>query len=626
MKLKNILFLFLIFFLGLITIKAFSQKTSNFLTSNKEFKKLSTEPLTGKYGMVKAIKIAYDLRTKKIYYINSKQFKYHYNFCYNELADNSTIYEFNQKNYSNHKNRRFLLGNINFFEATNKYALEISPLDLMTSKDILFLYNLISKTSFIKDKLYFLLNNPRLEKNKENLKIKTLSPSEVYKNLTYQAISNFENSGELIFIDDLEKEISNIKNDDIIVLNKTPLLLPKVAGVIITEFQTPLSHLTILGRNRKIPIAVIKNAFKDSTLRALNKKRIHLKVTNQSYQIKETNRLTNKNIRRRKIILKSNLKVDTLINVNYLNKKSYKYAGNKASNFGILHKLSLKNNFKVPENGFSIPFYFYDQHIKTSNTHVLIQNLKQFTNHDSIKKHLKIIRNKIRSSSIDSILIKGVNKKTNNKKYKRFRFRSSTNAEDTKGFSGAGLYKSKTGILNDNDLSYEKAIKKVWASLWSNKAYFEREYYNINHDQVFMGILVHRSFPDEKINGVAITKNLYRSNNDGFIINAQIGNENVVNPTIGITADQFICYPNTKNNIYKNKTTIDVITESSLNNNKLTMTRTEIQKLANQLDIIKRYFSRRSLKSYLNFGLDIEFKLDKEERDLYIKQVRLFND
>lgn len=58
------------------------------------------------------------------------------------------------------------------------------------------------------------------------------------------------------------------------------------------------------------------------------------------------------------------------------------------------------------------------------------------------------------------------------------------------------------------------------------------------------------------------------------------------------------------------------------------MTETEIQKLVNQLEIIKKYFVNNNFsnKWYLDFGLDIEFKLDEKKRELYIKQVRHYND
>jgi len=168
----------------------------------------------------------------------------------------------------------------------------------------------------------------------------------------------------------------------------------------------------------------------------------------------------------------------------------------------------------------------------------------------------------------------------------------------------------------------------VWASLWSYDAFMEREFFNIDHEEVYMGILVHRSFPSEEVNGVAITKNLYRENNYGFVINAQLGNQSVVKPKDGVICDQLICYPQEANELYNNKNDIDVITISNLNNGNLTMSEDEIQNLANQLDIIKHYFKNHFYPriEYLDFGLDVEFKLDGEQRVLYFKQVRFFND
>jgi len=212
--------------------------------------------------------------------------------------------------------------------------------------------------------------------------------------------------------------------------------------------------------------------------------------------------------------------------------------------------------------------------------------------------------------------------------YRRMRFRSSTNAEDADGFSGAGLYSSKTGIVGDKKKSIGKAIKSVWASLWSYQAFAEREYFNIDHSTVYMGILVHRSFPKEHVNGVAITKNIYRPGSFGFVVNAQIGNNNVVKPDSGVVCDQFVCYPDNGNNIYSSRRAIDIITVSNINNSQLTMSTGEIQRLANTLNLIKSYFGRNIYpnRDFMNLGLDVEFKLDGHSRSLYIKQIRLYND
>ena len=230
---------------------------------------------------------------------------------------------------------------------------------------------------------------------------------------------------------------------------------------------------------------------------------------------------------------------------------------------------------------------------------------------------------------IDPKLLKSVAQMiTQSGPYRRMRFRSSTNAEDAHGFSGAGLYDSKTGILFSTEKPIDRAIKKVWASLWNYHAFMEREYFNIEHSNVYMGILAHRSFPSEHVNGVAITKNLYRYGYFGFIVNAQIGNENVVKPKPGVICDQIVCYPNTLNNMYDEHHTIEIITTSNLNNGNLVMSPEEIYNLANQLNVIKKHFFYTPYRGgeYLHFGMDVEFKIDGDHRELYIKQARPFND
>ena len=314
----------------------------------------------------------------------------------------------------------------------------------------------------------------------------------------------------------------------------------------------------------------------------------------------------------------------------YLNAKSFHIVGSKAANFAELYHISKNANFKTPEGAFAIPFYFYNQHLVKSNVKHLItkiDNLEQ-NNYELKDEFLKEIRKRIKDTEIDKELLSKIRDRLKKSKdFEKFRFRSSTNAEDMEGFSGAGLYKSKSGKLNSKKKSIDRAIKTVWASNWSKKAYYERKYYNIDQENVAMGILVHRSFPNELVNGVAITKNIYRKNSNGFIVNAQVGNEKVVDPSSGTVCDQFLCFPQNSNKIYKNKTVIDIITYSSLNNNKLIMLRNEIQNLANQLNIIKRHFTGNKNKwEYLRIAYDVEFKIDGNNRQLYIKQIRPYNE
>jgi len=617
-----------------VSFKASAQHSMAQVKTKAEFDQLSGLPLSEKYGQVSALKLVYEIQTKQLYFLNARYFKFHHEFCSRELEGEIDLEYFNSINYSDDPKRKYLLANINYYKSLNTYALEISPVDMMPKNDIAFLYDIVAQATFMGDDLHLLLNSSRLQALRDEFvsHMPLLDPSVIYRNLNYQAIAKYKNCGVLRYIHDFESEQTSLAPMDIAILNETPLFLPEVAGIIVTEFQTPLSHLSILGQNRKIPIAAYKQAFNDSSLLSLNTKKVCYSVMADTFSIEAIDRLKQKKQKHKSIKLKYDLKTDSLIGIEHINKRSYKFAGNKAANFGILNKLSRKYDFNVPECAFVIPFYFYKQHTTSNSIKPLIDSLltsKDRLTTDSLQVLLKTIRDEIKQAPINKQLISDVYKRiTSDNTHTRMRFRSSTNAEDAKGFSGAGLYTSKTGMPNNEKKSFEKAIKKVWASLWSYQAFAERDYYNINHAHVFMGILVHRSFPDEKVNGVAITKNLYRPGSYGFVINAQLGDESVVKPKHGHVSDQFICYPDDADKLYKDKTTVDIITQSNLNGNKLVMTNEEIQHLANQLKLIKQYYIRHSFtaKSYLDFGLDIEFKLDKENRALYIKQVRLYND
>ncbi len=626
----NIVFFFLV---SAITIPLWAQTTLNTLSQKTEFDAFSNTPLTQKYGQVSAVKIVYDIKLEKLYFINGNRYQLHYDFCKKHLNYNVDLDFFNEHNYGDKGKQRYLLANINYFRSLNTYAIEIAAANQMTIPELIALHQILAKNTFMGSELKLLANTPKIRANavKFQNKLTLLYPSEIYKNASYQPIGKYKGTGTLKFVPDLDKAIDQIDPNDIIVLKQTPLFLPVVAGILVAEFQTPLSHLTILGQNRKIPISAYTAAFNDTHLLSFEGKNIQYEVTRDTFYIRLAKPKKSKKKKKRTISLKYDLTVDSLVDCRNFKRNAYRYAGNKAANFALLQALSKEADFKTPESAFAIPFYFYQQHILQSGADSLITQLlslpKITTQKDTLQKYLKRIRNRIKKHPLDAHLDSLVRHKITAKgSYKRMRFRSSTNAEDAKGFSGAGLYTSKTGIVDHPKKTIAKAIQKVWASLWSYEAFLERSYYNIDHTATYMGILVHRSFPNERVNGVAITKNIYRPDGQGFVINAQLGEVSVVKPEPGIISDQFICYPENTYDLYKN--TVDIITTSSLNEGNLVMKATEIRDLSNSLEHIKRYFYKHTstFKSYENFGLDVEFKIDGAQNDLYIKQVRLYND
>ena len=133
---------------------------------------------------------------------------------------------------------------------------------------------------------------------------------------------------------------------------------------------------------------------------------------------------------------------------------------------------------------------------------------------------------------------------------RKLRFRSSTNAEDSDVFVGAGLYDSFSGcVLDDtdgdgvgpshcdptepNERGVLRAMRKVYASFYNTNAFLERLRRKVDEGGVGMGILVHHSFPDEieAANGVATSRSPSTSsrNLETYMV-SQIGANSVTNP------------------------------------------------------------------------------------------------
>jgi pyruvate,water dikinase len=620
---------------SLVACSQVSTSTSQ-IESFEDFIAKSSKPLYQKYGQVSAVKVVYDNNTDKLHFIDASVYDYHHEFCEEELGYFKSLNEFNEENYSAESSREFLLGNINYYQSLDKFALELGPTDRMNVQHLEKLFNAIKKDVYFADKFYLMMSTSHIISLKSQLSedIPLLTPEDVYSNQTYQPLSKYSNYGRVVIVRNWQEQAKDIRSTDILLLDDIPPSFPLVAGVVVTQFQTPLSHVSLLGQNRKIPVCAYTKLFQNEDLLDFAGKTVKYTVEQDTFRL-ELAKVHLNGIKRSRtpIKLKLDYNLDTLIAADYIRERNSRSVGNKAANFGLLLDYSETIDFKTPESAFAIPFAFYKKHATSAGIDPLLAQLlqKDNLNRDKalVERDLRLIRDKIMNTPVDTILLMDIEKMILRLgDHRRLRFRSSTNAEDRKGFSGAGLYTSKTGILYSSEKPIDRAMKKVWASLWSYGAFMEREAFNIDHRTVAMGILVHRSFPDEEVNGVAITTNLYRDNYLGFVVNAQLGNENVVDPTNGTTCDQFICYPDEKvSGIGRNGGSIDIITYSSLNNGKLVMTDQEIKDLANVLERIKRKYLRKHYtdKSYLNFGLDLEFKLDAKTRELYIKQMRIFN-
>ncbi|MCX5656699.1 MAG: hypothetical protein NTZ48_00450, partial [Candidatus Omnitrophica bacterium] len=78
-------------------------------------------------------------------------------------------------------------------------------------------------------------------------------------------------------------------------------------------------------------------------------------------------------------------------------------------------------------------------------------------------------------------------------------FRTSTNAEDLDQYPGvgAGLYGSYYPVdLTDEDAIF-KAIKQCWASMWTERAFQDREFFNIDQFKAMAGVIIQEFIPGD---------------------------------------------------------------------------------------------------------------------------------
>lgn len=619
-----ILFSFVVF----STLNA--QRFSPSLKDYEAFKAFKGKPLSDKFSNIESVKIVYDLRKQKMYYFNSRIILHHYDFATEYLGYDKGVDIFNAENYSNtEKDRDFLLGNLNHIKGTDKWIFELAASDHMPVTKIEWFFNQVKTTSFVGDNLKFYLNDhEKIELfQQEKLKIPCVKSDYIFDEIKYQQVVSGSTIGVLkqYKIKDLDKIKPN--PDEIIILDGTPNILPDAKGIIVNELQTPLSHLVLLGKNRRIPIMAYTDVEKDISIKRLLSKKVEFQVEIDTFFIKETT----KKIAEKKSSKKKKLTIDNsvaeLVDLSSIPKKGVNYIGSKAQNMAYLIAISKEISFKTPENAHAIPFYYYTKHIQKSSIAPLINELLNYQYKDStvwINKKLKEIREAIKKEKIDPELIAKLNQTFKNASFKNFRFRSSTNAEDLDDFNGAGLYDSKTGIMGDSIKTFEKTIKQVWASTWNEASYNERELFGIDQQNIAMGVLVHRSFPEEIANGVVITKNIFRKNFPGFTVNVQKGENSVVKPEKGEICEQFTAYHISEGNDDEDFE-IDYTSNSNLNNNEPLLSQKEISNLYLVSKKIETKMYRYWRKNQFH-PVDIEFKIVGEKRDLYIKQVRPFND
>ena len=577
----------------------------------------------------------------RVYFINSRQWQLHYLFAAAELnhpgrSPVGTHAEFNLLNYRR-PNRRFVLGKLIHYLDQQLVTIELSAGDTAGADMIVAAFKRLAASVFNGSALKYRPVSAAQEAILGDIgsRIPTIRTEAVFDGQQYQPLNQRVGFGTLRFARVAELAATPALPTEIIVLDRVPNDISIVSGVITQEFQTPLSHINILSKNRGTPNMALRDAFDNKQLRAMEGSLVRLEVSPQEFTIAAATSDEAKaywdSLRPSEPVVPSfDLSLQQPQDLGPLDATAARFIGAKAANMAEMTRLRTRDGHAIPlpDMPFALPFHTYEQHLRDNGMWDLVEQLLddhavQPLDPATLRRRLFALRWAIYSAPIRASLLARVTNELETRygTTTRVRFRSSTNAEDLPNFSGAGLYTSAGATLEEGQESIANAIRVVWASTWNYQAFVERDFYRVDHRSVYMGVLIHPAFAGELANGVALTINEFTTSRPAFYINSQVGEVSVTNPTGEATPEQILYYT------WYEEPEYEVITRSSLIERHenwpagpAIFTDSELNQLADYLGVIHHHF-RQNLSGGAEFAMDVEFKLAPGRR-LVIKQAR----
>ena len=455
----------------------------------------------------------------------------------------------------------------------------------------------------------------------EGSRIEVVLESDVFAEVNYIPFHEAEGYGFFKHMQDLNETPGS---RDIVLYDALPNSLPRVGGIITSVIQTPLSHVNLRAIQDNVPNAYIAEPLAIDSIANLLGNYIYYKVENEQFEIREAtlNEVNNwyEDLRPTELqIPVRDLSITEIMPLEDINFEMSSSFGAKCSNVATMRSFDFPEG-TIPD-GFGIPFYYYDEFMQFNNFYeeaqVMINN-PVFQNDINFRtERLKDFRRDIKDAPMPQWMMDDLQAMHDDfPDGTAVRCRSSTNNEDLPGFSGAGLYTSKTQHLDEGHIS--KSIKQIYASIWNFRAYEERDFYRIDHFVAAMGVLCHPNFQEEKSNGVGISIDPIYKTEDTFYLNTQVGESLITNPDPNSVPEEILLYQNPS----QSGGYLVLRLSNLVNPGELVMDQVYLDQMREYLTTIHDEFSiLYDVVGAEGFGMDIEYKVTAQDQ-LAIKQAR----
>jgi len=462
------------------------------------------------------------------------------------------------------------------------------------------------------------LYNTQYKEDYAGSRINVVLESEVFGDVDFLPFNQAEGYG---FFREMALD-ENPGSRDIVLYDALPNSLPRVGGIITSVIQTPLSHVNLRAIQDNVPNAYIRDPLLIDSIANLIGNYIYYKVEADQYHIREATldevnawyenlRPTEDQIPDRDLGQTSILPLDS---ISFDMSTAF---GAKCSNVATMRGFGFPEG-TIPD-GFGIPFYYYDEFMKFNNFYEDVEDMisdDEFINDLETRiDRLKNFRDEIKNAPMPQWMLDdlqamhdGFPEGTN------VRCRSSTNNEDLPGFSGAGLYTSKTQRLDEGHI--QKSIKQVYASMWNFRAFDERDFYRVDHYIAAMGILCHTNFDDEKSNGVGVSIDPVFNTENTFYLNTQVGEFLITNPDASSIPEEILLNTDSSEGyVLLRESNLVPIGQLVMGEEYLDLMREYLQVIHDEFAILYNVVGAEG------FGMDIEYKVTAEDQ-LIIKQAR----
>ena len=547
--------------------------------------------------------------------------------------------EFSNREYFQTEGRRFLLGTLVRYGGSGSHTLEFDRGDEITAEQMRRAFFAVA-ARLPRPPLWAV----RAQGGRQVTALKAiegtlplLEPNAPFRGVSFQPLTPGVGYGVLRFVPAGELAAARLGVDVIVVTDDVPNDVPLIGGLVTESFQTPLSHVGVLTRNRGTPNMALTGARADARLAPLFDKLVRLEVAGGTWTVAQASAAEaqafweQRRPRGPRVVPRLDRSLRGLVDLRQRSLDDLPAIGAKAAQLAELMRV-VSTDFQcagpipTPPVAYALPVAHGLDHFEASGARRIFDGWRarpEFAADPRVRgQALAEVRQAILSHPVEPALATALRAQaTATFGTARFRLRSSSNTEDLPGFTGAGLYTSLSAAIGDPERTPEDGLRAVWASLWSERAYDERELGNIDQTGVAMGVLIHEAYHDvERANGVAVSRDIRNPIHASVhYINAQAGEAAVTNPAPGVTSEEMTYawwrVPPTTLYSRSSLTAAPVLRPD------------EIERIACAMRAVHAHFQVRldPLGKNRWFTMESEFKLVGPGRTLILKQARPYS-